>query len=193
MATRVVNASLPPNIRAADHCHDFYARLWVLGGEVTLTRDNNPETFRAGQGCAVPADCMHAEHVGPQGIAYVSGATAGRLRAKRSRATYAARALGSFMAAGRPAFPRIRMRTALICVSWCCGEITLRRERKPETYQGVDHCELPVGCRHTAKVGPEGVAYISEQLAGRHLSPDTACGCSANHRSNRRTMPNRRV
>src|SRR6516164_4684887 len=65
--------SLRPNIRAANHCHDFDARLLVLGGEITITRDNNPETFRAGQCCEVLAGCMHAEHVGPEGVAYVSG------------------------------------------------------------------------------------------------------------------------
>ena len=29
----MVNASLTPNLRAANHCHDFDARLLVLGGE----------------------------------------------------------------------------------------------------------------------------------------------------------------
>ena len=52
---RVVNASLQPNMRAANHCHDFDARLFVLGGEITITRDNNPETFRAGQCCEILA------------------------------------------------------------------------------------------------------------------------------------------
>ena len=70
---RIVNASLRPNMREANHCHDFDARLFVLGGEITITRDNNPETFRAGQCCEVLAGCMHAEHVGPEGVAYVSG------------------------------------------------------------------------------------------------------------------------
>jgi hypothetical protein len=23
-----------------------------------------------------------------------------------------------------------------------------------------DHCEIPAGCQHTTKVGPEGIAYI---------------------------------
>src|SRR6201995_5993016 len=70
---RVVNASLRPNTREANHCHDFDARLFVLGGEITITRDNNPETFRAGQCCEVPAGCLHTEQVGPEGVAYLSG------------------------------------------------------------------------------------------------------------------------
>jgi quercetin dioxygenase-like cupin family protein len=49
------------------------AKLLVLGGEITITRDNKPETFRAGQCCAVPAGCMHAEYVGPEGVAFLSG------------------------------------------------------------------------------------------------------------------------
>src|ERR1700731_5475825 len=70
---RPVFASLRPNMKETNHCHDFDARLFVLGGEITITRDNRSETFRAGQCCEVPANCMHAEHVGLEGVAYVSG------------------------------------------------------------------------------------------------------------------------
>src|SRR3954466_9653053 len=69
----VVNASLKPNCCAPDHVHDFDAKLLVLGGEITITRDGKAETFRAGQCCAVPANSTHAEQVGPEGVAYVSG------------------------------------------------------------------------------------------------------------------------
>ena len=62
---RVVYASLKPNLAAPNHCHDFDTKLFILGGEITLTRDNEPETFRAGQCYMMPAGCMHAEHVGP--------------------------------------------------------------------------------------------------------------------------------
>ena len=55
---RPVYASLRPNMTVANHCHDFDARLFVLGVEITITRDNTPETFRAGQCCEVPAGCM---------------------------------------------------------------------------------------------------------------------------------------
>ena len=40
------------------------------------------------------------------------------------------------------------------------GEITLTRDNKAETFQAGDHCELATGCQHTAKVGPEGVAFL---------------------------------
>ena len=33
------------------HAHDFDARIMVLGGEITLTRDDKAETFRAGDHC----------------------------------------------------------------------------------------------------------------------------------------------
>jgi len=69
----VVNASLTPNLRVANHCHEFDAKLLVLGGEITITRDNSPQTFRAGGCCEVPANYMHAEHVGPEGVAFLSG------------------------------------------------------------------------------------------------------------------------
>ena len=36
---RPVFASLRPNMEEANHCHDFDARLFVLGGEITITRD----------------------------------------------------------------------------------------------------------------------------------------------------------
>ena len=57
----------------ADHSHDWDARVMVIGGEITLTRGGKAETFRAGDSCAVTAVEVHAEHVGPQGVAYIAG------------------------------------------------------------------------------------------------------------------------
>ena len=56
-----------------DHAHDWDARVMVIGGEITLTRGGKTETFRAGDSCTVSAGEVHAEHVGPQGVAYVAG------------------------------------------------------------------------------------------------------------------------
>src|SRR5262249_50945094 len=70
---RIVNSSVTPNLVAPNHCHDFDAKAFVLGGEITITRDNAPLTFRAGQCFEVPTGCMHAEHVGPEGVALLSG------------------------------------------------------------------------------------------------------------------------
>ncbi len=66
-------SSLPPGQVASDHTHEFDARVMVLGGEITIVRDGKPETFRVGDSCAVPSGTLHAEHVGPDGVAYLSG------------------------------------------------------------------------------------------------------------------------
>ena len=70
-------SSLPPQQIAPDRAHDFDARVMVLGGEITITRDGKAELFRVGDSCSVPAGTMHAEHVGPEGVAYLSGRRGG--------------------------------------------------------------------------------------------------------------------
>jgi quercetin dioxygenase-like cupin family protein len=62
----------------ADHSHDWDARVMVIGGEITITRSGKPQTFRAGDSCAVPAGEMHAEQIGPQGVAYIAGRRAAK-------------------------------------------------------------------------------------------------------------------
>lgn len=56
-----------------EHCHDFDARVMVIGGEITITRGGKRQVFRTGDNCAVPAGEMHAETVGAQGVAYLAG------------------------------------------------------------------------------------------------------------------------
>ena len=70
---QVVNSGLKPDLINPDHTHDFDARVLVLGGEITITRDGKAETFRAGDSCMVPAGTVHAEQVGPEGVAYLAG------------------------------------------------------------------------------------------------------------------------
>ena len=70
---RVVNSSVKPNLVAPNHCHDFDAKALVLGGEITVTRDNKAETFQAGDHCEIPAGCQHTTKVGPEGVAYIVG------------------------------------------------------------------------------------------------------------------------
>ncbi len=158
----VVNASLKPNTREANHCHDFDARLYVLGGEITITRDNTPETFRAGQCCEVPAGCMHAEHVGPEGVAYVSGR---RRNGPLTREAFESdlrregfEVVHGGQQGGVAEEPHAHDFDARIMV--LSGEITVTRDNQPQTFQAGEHCELPAGCLHTTNVGPEGVAYI---------------------------------
>ena len=158
----VVNASLKPNTQAANHCHDFDARLYVLGAEITITRDNAPETFRAGQCCEVPAGCMHAECVGPEGVAFVSGrrrlgpltreAFESDLRREGFEVVHGGQK-GGFTE--EPHAHDIDVRIMVLS-----GEITVTRDNQSVTFHAGDHCEIPAGCLYSTQVGPEGVAYI---------------------------------
>ena len=158
----MVYASLTPNLRAANHCHDFDARLFVLGGEITITRDNNPETFRAGQCCEVLTNCMHAEHVGPEGVAYVSGrrrnggpltrvAFESDLRREGFEVVHGGQTAGYAEDMHAHDFD--------VRIMVLGGEITVTRDGRSETFRAGDHCEIPADCQHTTKVGSEGVAY----------------------------------
>src|ERR1700730_16511719 len=69
----VFYGGLQPGMVNPDHAHDWDGRVMVIGGEITLTRDGKAETFRVGDSCAVAAGEVHAEHVGPQGVAYIAG------------------------------------------------------------------------------------------------------------------------
>jgi quercetin dioxygenase-like cupin family protein len=160
----VVNSSLAPNTLAPNHCHDFDAKLLVLGGEITITRDNQAQTFRAGQCCMVPAGSMHTEHVGPEGVAYVSGrrrnggpltreAFESDLRREGFEVIHGGQKAGHIGELHAHDFD------ARIMVLG--GEITLIREGKAETFRAGDHCEVPAGCMHEERIGPEGVAYIA--------------------------------
>jgi quercetin dioxygenase-like cupin family protein len=166
----VVYSSLKPNMIAPNHCHDFDAKLFVLGGEITITRDNKPETFRAGQCCMVPAGCMHAEHVGPEGVAYVSGRRRNGAPLTREAFESDPRREGFDVVHGgqKPGYsadPHAHDFDVRIMV--LSGEITLIRENKPATFRAGDHCEVPAGCIHAEQVGPEGVAYIAGKASRR--------------------------
>jgi quercetin dioxygenase-like cupin family protein len=160
---RVVNASLLPNARAPNHCHDFDARLFVLGGEITITRDNNSETFRAGQCCEVPAGCMHSEQVGPEGVAYVSGRrrNGGSLSREAFESDLRREGFEVINGGQKPNHtedPHTHGFDVRIMV--LSGEITVMRNGGAETFHAGDHCEILGDCHHCTKVGPEGVAYI---------------------------------
>ena len=160
---RVVNASLKPNMVDEDHTHDFDAKLMILGGEITITRDGKAETFTSGQRCEVPAGQVHAEHVGPEGVAYVSGrrrsgkltreAFESDLRREGFEVRYGGQKAGYFGEAHAHDFD------ARVMVLG--GEITITRDGKPETFRTGDHCEIAAGCMHTEQVGPEGVSTLA--------------------------------
>jgi quercetin dioxygenase-like cupin family protein len=56
-----------------DHSHPWQARVMVLGGEITITRNGKAETFGVGDSYAVSSGELHAEQVGAQGVAYIAG------------------------------------------------------------------------------------------------------------------------
>ena len=58
------------------------------------------------------------------------------------------------------------------------GEITIVRDNKAETFKAGDHCEIAAGCQHTAKVGPEGVAYIVGKACRAQLSLTSGRGAT---------------
>ena len=159
---RVVNTSVKPNLVAANHCHDFDAKALVLGGEITITRDNTPVTFRAGQCFEVPRGGMHAEHDGRDGVALLSGR---RRTGPHSREAFESdlRREGFEVVHGgqqggfteEPHAHEIDVRIMVLS-----GEITVTRDNQSVTFHAGDHCEIPAGCLHSTQVGPEGVAYI---------------------------------
>ena len=67
---------LRANQQKPEHGHTWDARVMVIGGEITITRDGKPETFRDGDSCAVAANYPHAERAGAQGVAYILGCRA---------------------------------------------------------------------------------------------------------------------
>jgi quercetin dioxygenase-like cupin family protein len=160
---RVVNTSVKPNLVATNHCHDFDAKALILGGEITITRDNNPVTFRAGQCFDVPAGCMHAEQVGPEGVALLSGRrrNGGPLTREAFESDLRREGFEVINGGQKPDFTEdLHAHDFDVRIMVLGGEITVTRDGKPETFRAGDHCELAEGCQHTTKVGPEGVAYI---------------------------------
>jgi quercetin dioxygenase-like cupin family protein len=106
---------------------------------------------------------MHAEHVGPEGVAYVSGR-------RRNGGPLTREAFESDL--GREGFEVVHGGQTAgftedmhahdfdVRIMVLGGEITVCRNGAPETtFQAGDHCEIPADCQHTTKVGPEGVAY----------------------------------
>ena len=159
---RVVNSSLKPNQVAPNHCHDFDARVLVLGGEFTVTRDNTPVTFRTGQCFEVPAGCMHAEQVGPEGVALLSGRRRnGPLTREAFESDLRREGFEVVHGGQKGGFAEeLHAHDFDVRIMVLSGETTVTRDNKAETFQAGDHCEIPAGCQHTTQVGPEGVAYI---------------------------------
>jgi quercetin dioxygenase-like cupin family protein len=69
----IVEREMAANHINPEHAHDFDARVMVLAGEITITRDGTATTYRAGDSCAMPRGCRHAEQVGREGVSYIAG------------------------------------------------------------------------------------------------------------------------
>lgn len=160
---RVVNTSVRPNLVVPNHCHDFDAKVMVLGGEITITRDNTPVTFRAGQWCEVPAGCMHAEHVGPEGVALVSGRkrTDGKLTREAFESDLRREGFDVIHGGQAPGYAEdLHAHDFDARIMVLGGEITVCRDGNAVVFGVGDSCEIPAGCLHTTQVGVEGVSYL---------------------------------
>lgn len=160
---RVVNTSVRPNLVASNHCHDFDAKALILGGEITITCNNTPVTYRAGQCFEVPAGCMHAEHVGPEGVALLSGRrrNGGALTREAFESDLRREGFEVIHGGQKPDFTEeVHAHDFDARIMVLGGEITITRDGRFETFKAGDCCEIPQGCQHGTKVGPEGVAYI---------------------------------
>jgi quercetin dioxygenase-like cupin family protein len=56
-----------------DHTHAGLTAHIILDGEMTLTMDGGPQTYRVGDRCDVPAGAVHSALMGPRGCRYVVG------------------------------------------------------------------------------------------------------------------------
>ena len=69
----VGEAEIEPNVHREMHAHGFDARLFILGGSITLDFGGERVSYGPGQSCAVPAGTRHAEHTEADGVRYVFG------------------------------------------------------------------------------------------------------------------------
>lgn len=179
----IVHSSQKPLTSAPNHCHDFDARLYILAGEITITRDNSPTTFRAGDCCEVPCGAMHAEQVGPEGVAYVAArrrpngqltaaAFESDLRREGFTVTYGGQKPNTVFEPHMHGDDELRIMVL-------AGSVTIVRGNVAETFAAGQHCVVAAGCQHSDIIGPDGAAYIvgrrasCASAAGRH-KPDPA-------------------
>lgn len=160
----IVHNSLKPLSCAPNHCHDFDARLFVLAGEITITRDNTPKTFRAGDCCEVPCGAMHAEQAGPEGVAFVSARRrpSGRLSAEAFESDLRREGFTITYGGLKPntvVEPHVHGDDELR-IMVLAGSVTVVRGNVAETFNAGQHCVVAAGCLHSDIIGPEGAAYI---------------------------------
>lgn len=62
-----------PNTFYSDHTHEIETAHIILSGEMTLTMNHRPVTYREGDRCDVPPGTVHSAKMGPQGCRYLIG------------------------------------------------------------------------------------------------------------------------
>ena len=65
--------TIAANVHNKAHSHAFDVRALMIAGELTLSTQGKPATYRAGEIFTLPAGCEHVEQFGPQGATYVVG------------------------------------------------------------------------------------------------------------------------
>ena len=65
--------TIQPNVHNKGHAHAFDVRALMIAGELTLTAQGKPTTYRAGEIFTLAANCEHVEQFGPQGATYLVG------------------------------------------------------------------------------------------------------------------------
>jgi quercetin dioxygenase-like cupin family protein len=71
--TEITIERLEPRPASEPHGHHFAIRGLVLAGSFTVTKDNQPTTYRSGQVFAVADGHPHDESVGPEGARVIFG------------------------------------------------------------------------------------------------------------------------
>ena len=69
----VADRWMEPNKTNPEHSHEFDARLLILEGAITITREGGERTYHAGDTFAMSAGCLHTEQCGPDGVRYLAG------------------------------------------------------------------------------------------------------------------------
>ena len=60
-----------PGFTSDTHTHPFTARIMVLDGEFSITRNGATEVFNAGGSFTMESGCVHAEAFGADGSTYL--------------------------------------------------------------------------------------------------------------------------
>ena len=71
--TEIEAKTYPERPANGEHAHHFSVHGLVLAGAFTVTRNNQPVTYRPGDTFAVAAGETHFEEIGPEGARVLTG------------------------------------------------------------------------------------------------------------------------